>query len=310
MKPIKKQHYVWREYLRAWAQEELINTLLLDFNKIETISLTGVAQERYFYKLVDITHTEIQLLESLIEKSHSSVKGLQSDFLFYFTSFTKLNKLYKENPTPQIKEKLREIEINTMEKAHGLIESHGTKLISCTNITELNQLLSNPHHKNQAIIFICAQFFRTRKIKDAVLEVYKNEKKENIENIWNILSFIMTYNSAMNIAINPNLKFRFLENKSSTNFITSDQPINNLLDNVIDTKGNLKNLELYYPLSPKAAISVHFETSQKSLTENILISEPMVQYFNQIQYKNSLKFLFSEEMEQLVALSRKNTSII
>lgn len=300
----KRQHYVWRKYLRSWSSNEKINTLLLEKKEAMTIDLMGVAQERYFYKLVELTDKEIELLKSLVKKSHSTLQGLQNDFIFAFTSFTHLNKLYKKNPKPELEEKLREIEINTMEKAHGMMEGFGSKLIACTTAEELKQLLSNLDDKYESIIYLCIQYFRTRKMKNAVLDVFNKDKKMNVENIWNIISFIMATNVAMNISLDPNLRIRFFENSTDKSFITSDQPINNLLANDIDIDGNVKKLEFYYPLNPSSAISVHFEPSQKEPVESILLTESMVEHFNNYQLDNSLKFVFANNIEQIEGMKR------
>jgi hypothetical protein len=58
MSVVKRQHYVWRAYLRPWAKNERIWTNFKQLNKIQQPSLMGVAQEKYFYKLVDFTDSE------------------------------------------------------------------------------------------------------------------------------------------------------------------------------------------------------------------------------------------------------------
>ena len=109
----------------------------------------------------------------------------------------------------------------------------------------------------------------------------------------------MATNVAMNVSLDPNLRIRFFENSTDKSLITSDQPISNLLADDIDTDGNVRKLEFYYPLSPSSAIAIHFESSQNKLVENILLTEPMVQYFNNYQLDNSLKFVFANNIEQL-----------
>ena len=68
----------------------------------------NVAQERYFYELIDLTDSEIKILKEFINISHESVQGWQSDFLLKFTLHTSLKKAFEKNKSDEIYEKLRE----------------------------------------------------------------------------------------------------------------------------------------------------------------------------------------------------------
>jgi hypothetical protein len=118
----KKQHYVWRNYLRAWAEDEKIWTFLNKQNKVYKTNLMNVVQERYFYELIDLTDFEIKILKEYINGSHESVQGWQSDFLLKFTIHTSLKKAFEKNKSDEIYKKLREIEINSMEDSHMITE--------------------------------------------------------------------------------------------------------------------------------------------------------------------------------------------
>ena len=59
----KNQHYVFQAYLKPWAENDLI--YCLRDGKIFRPNLAGVACERFFYQLQDLTSEEIQLVENL-----------------------------------------------------------------------------------------------------------------------------------------------------------------------------------------------------------------------------------------------------
>lgn len=304
MSIVKRQHYVWQEYLRSWAHGELIYTLLSEKNEVKKISLVGVAQQRYFYKLIELTDLEIRELESFIKKSHSSLQGLQSDFLFAFTSYSKIAKQSKANSSTSQSEKLRELEINTMEKAHGMIEGFGAKLIACSSFEDINTLFSINDDKYHAIIFLCLQHFRTSKMKSAISQTFEGKEKILADNTWNIMAFLMGTNVAMNLSLDRQLVIRYFNNLTDIDFVTTDQPAINLLANNTDEEGNVKELELYYPLSPRAAITLHFKSSRTSEAQEILINVDMVNYFNNLMIDEAHKFSFSTSNTQLEDLKR------
>lgn len=69
----KRQHYVWRHYLRSWSENETIWTYFKESNKIVRPGLMGIAQENYFYRLVDFTNSELAFLKKFIEGTSPEV---------------------------------------------------------------------------------------------------------------------------------------------------------------------------------------------------------------------------------------------
>ncbi len=57
----KKQHCVWRRYLRAWKvnpDDKDIWTGFLQIGELKKVALMGVAQSSYFYKLEVLNNEE------------------------------------------------------------------------------------------------------------------------------------------------------------------------------------------------------------------------------------------------------------
>lgn len=64
----KRQHYVWRNYLRGWAdKKDHIWALKKDEGKILCPELMGVAQEKYFYRVHELTKPEIDFMRRFIK---------------------------------------------------------------------------------------------------------------------------------------------------------------------------------------------------------------------------------------------------
>jgi len=301
----KQQHYVWRHYLKAWAQNEKnIWAYFKSEQKIINPNLMGVAQERYFYELIDFTDKEEVFLEDFIKSiSHDSVVDLNINFLQIFTSTNKLKKKIINNGIGGsnkeiIEREIRVLEINLMEDAHAKIEQLGTMLVDCVNSRNY-KFLENDDAFYETIMFLCFQYVRTKKMKRAIESSFAGNKSFNMFKFWNITSYAFATTFARSLSFNPDIRFLFYENNTNVNFLTCDQPIINILSDLIDENGNTKGFEWYYPLSPKLALLVHLRTTQKTNIESLLINEPLVIYLNQKVIEYSEDFIFSDNKEQL-----------
>lgn len=304
----KQQHYVWKNYLKPWSNDGKIWTFFKKLDKIEQPNLMGVAQEKYFYKLIDFSEDEEVFLKLFIEEiSHPSVKDLNLDFLAMFTISNKLKKSLAQNSYTQpniayFEEEIRKIEINSMEDTHCKMEELGTKLINYRSIQDLETILQDDYH-HDAIIFLCIQYMRTKKIKSSISLRFKGGKHEELmEKSWNILSYAFATSLAAKISLNENLKFVFIENESENNFITGDQPVFNILNGKVNEKGEVLDFELYYPLTPKYALNIHFRIDQTSQFEVKLADNKMIDYLNKRVFESSEFYIFSDTEKQLERL--------
>ncbi len=304
MSTIKKsQHYVWRNYLRAWANNEHIWTYLRKQNKVISTNLMNVAQSNYYYKLNEINDFEEKILKEFIRKSPKSVQDLQSDFLSMFTIHSKLRKAFNKSNSQEILEEIRKIEINSMENAHSRIERSGEKLIACRTFEDL-KFIEQTNSRFDAIMFLCFQYFRTKNLRNRIKESFKIDPSFPALNIWNIMSFFMALNTAEYISLNPKTRFLFMKNKTSEGFLCSDQPAINLQSDKVDENGEVLELELYYPLSPNSAVLIDFNNNGKERCQNMQIQEDMVNWFNSKIIAYFDNFIFSDNKKQLDKLMK------
>ena len=92
----RKQHHVWKSYLRAWAHEEKI--FCLQSGRVFESNICDVAVERDFYKLPTLSKEDIGYIRLLIGKSPNPATRLYKDFLMLFSIFGWL----KDNPPPHM----------------------------------------------------------------------------------------------------------------------------------------------------------------------------------------------------------------
>ncbi|MDN3707166.1 DUF4238 domain-containing protein [Myroides ceti] len=304
----KRQHYVWRHYLRPWSENESVWTYLKEQDKVLNTGLMNVAQEKYFYELEDFTHEEISFLKKIVDKSHPSLKALNEDFLLIFTSTSilkiQLAKVSNPNHKKVLEAKIREVEVNSMEEIHSYIENLGSKIIQCRSLKDLKDL-DTDDNLFSAIMFLCVQYFRTKNMRKSIETSFMGEKLEKLaKKSWSFMSFTMATNLSRNILFDEKLRFIFIENNTTTPFITCDQPVFNILNDKLNDNGEVVEMELYYPLTSKCSFYLHFRPTQIDRFESMIADEDYVTYLNRKVFENASYYVFSDNKHVLEQIRR------
>lgn len=260
----KRQHYVWRNYLRAWSDpNDLIPALIKDEKKVIATNLMNVAQEKYYYSLEEFSIEEENILkEHMLNFSNEFTENIFKDYFDIFTSYSKIKRFLKTNNIPQekkeeFKNRLEFLKSNTMEDFHTDFENFGQRLIKIKKFEDIS-FLHDRESQMQVYIFICLQYVRTKKMQNNFRKKLKNHEMIKPD-FYNILSIVIATGMACGLIFTKSTKIVFIENISKTDFITSDQPIMNLKSWDKDLRGNTKTLELFYPINPKIALKIHYE---------------------------------------------------
>tara|TARA_Y100001968_G_scaffold333193_1_gene394649 strand:- start:3710 stop:4642 length:933 start_codon:yes stop_codon:yes gene_type:complete len=298
----KRHHYVWRNYLRAWSNSnDLIPSLIKINNKIAITNLTNVAQKKLFYSLEEFTFEEEYYLKKIILSL--SNKETETIFLEYFNLFTSYSRFKRildknnisENKKSEIEQFLKFMKSNFMEDFHSDFEKFGQKLIDIKKVEDL-EFLKDSSALMKTYLFLCFQYVRTNKMKNAFIKNFEGRSTVKAK-FFNIISFVIATGMANGLMNYKESKFVFIRNNSKIDFITSDQPIINLKEHETNNKGNVKSMELFYPISPKIALKVHYNDGKNF--EHIKIYENEVKKFNQIIFDKSEDFVFASSSEQL-----------
>jgi hypothetical protein len=294
----KRHHYVWRFYLKSWANKESIFCKMN--NKIFQSNLMGIGQEKYFYKLNDLTDKEKVIIQKLaINSSPKHLKKLHNNFVNGFTSIYNLKKLFnKELENDNKIAKLFEMyESNMNEDYHSEIESLNIKYIEKLLDKNIN-FFTCEEDRISFSYYIATQFFRTKKMKNNVINAVGNNKLVDIEKIWPILAHIFSTNLGHSIFIDKKFRLVLLVNKTNLEFITGDQPIINTYAVGKLINEEIKELEFYYPLSPKIALLV---TEDKKYKEQIInISDnTIINFYNTGIIKESNTQIYASNREIL-----------
>ncbi|MGB1269959.1 MAG: DUF4238 domain-containing protein [Flavobacteriaceae bacterium] len=294
----KKHHYVWKEYLKAWSENNQVPALIKKSGKIIKANPEGLAQQRYFYALEEFTQEEEIILKKLVNQwSKESTIKINLEFYETFTSYSKLKRLTKTiNLNDELKETLNLLRTNTMEDSHLIFENFGKKLISIRTYEDLS-FLNDEMELFFTMIYISFQYLRTKnmqlKVKD-VIEKYDYLSPKFL----NFLPFIYATSIADTLTYDKHIKFIFLENTSEIDFITSDQPlINNKIDQ-LNYKGTIAQLDIYYPITPRIALLIHYQ-EQKEKYKKVELNSVEVNKYNETIYNHSNEFVFASLTEQL-----------
>ncbi|QQT55343.1 DUF4238 domain-containing protein [Sphingobacterium multivorum] len=185
-----------------------------------------------------------------------------------------------------------------MEKAHEIIENLGRFLLNARDKKDVD-FLNESEKFFEAMMYICFQYFRTRKIKNIMMEAFATVEHFITSRVWPQMTFILSTVLAKSLSLDKNLRIYFLNNSSDVNFITGDQPIFNLLGDDLDSESFAKNLELYYPLSPKVAmlIKVSSEPKEMIIYKNLKTSEVLI--YNSKLFEIAEDFIYSNSEDNL-----------
>lgn len=308
MSIVKRQHYVWRHYLRAWSSKDRIWTYLLEQRKVIPSNLIGVAQELYFYQLSELSAADGRFLRQFIATLPSVVRPLVEDFVRLSEVYSTLKQKLADTPpvganADNIEKQLRDVEINSLEKIHGKIENSGERLIACRSLADLQSLEDSINDEDgdgllTAVFFVCVQYFRTRVRKNVAIQSFPPEWTERVDRYWNILSFGLAASLARSIMADANRQFCFIQNPTTVELVTGDQPVINILDENQNEQGDVTEMALYYPLAPTCALLLQFTPPAEGATEAtrfiaITADASEVASYNLAIFKRSEQFVFS-----------------
>lgn len=265
-----KHHYVWSYYLKNWSKNNKDIYYLTTKGKIALDSTKGLARENYFYKIGDIKSTDIPVLESFIKPCSEDIKKIHRDFFnnIYLTQL--LTKEIKDDKHRIQLEK--QLNSNTFENYLSEIEKNGKHFVDkLTNNEHID--FSVKENVFNLTYFLGHQFTRTKKIKDIISMADSSEIDSHTKEMfrdafnrnWWFICSVLAVNVAKSLALDPKLKIQVIENKSSTKFITSDQPVVNIHED--GSNGN--DIDLYYPLSPIKALIVGTSADRYSSEDEV-----------------------------------------
>lgn len=287
---VKKQHYIWRNYLTKWTDSGdrfkgklfvLRKTLKGNQNKIEFQALEKIGFEKYYYDITGFKEKDILILNQLIahmQKQQMLKFGIEKDTLdealtqrdfiekrvmstsenieneFHF--FEKLIEgdlsFYEDSDNQKVMDELMKRILSSILFGQEISQQEIVELLKKFSCHETLDL------KYEFNRFFCMQYLRsprvinnTKKNIDEIKQNYDEIKDIDTNFFTNMLMVYFGERMALNITQNFKSSILLYKNNTNTPFITGDTPI-------ICLPGKEMNgmSVFHYPVSPKIAVEL------------------------------------------------------
>ena len=290
----KRNHYVQKEYLRAWADNYGKVFQLLKPSKIVNVGINNTLVSSFFYKFFPINEQEKEFLLSFLPKnftdnffSKSTITSIDDvldvmnslperiktcdniylysiDLMIWIASVLDSIDMWPKNvkETDQYKSMIEFIETQTIEEYICGIEESGIPVIK--KIISNQNLLSSDEYE-ELIRYVALSYTRTKEIADSILG--QKYKPVRIERIRPMLQYIIGIVLGQSL-LNNKSDVSILNNKTSLRYITGGQPAVNLC---FEKGQEVKDFQMYFPLCPYKAIKINMEG--KGLVNNEDVTE-------------------------------------
>lgn len=288
MKNKKKQHYVWKHYLKPWSVSGQI--WCNRNNNIFNTALENIGQQRYFYESYSLNEFEGQVIKGMISKMHPSSHQVHGSTYDIYLSTTGRGEYLQKNG---------------IENYHSSIEGRAIKILNGLYRKD-TVLLESDKNRINFCHFLGMQYTRTKRTLDkttkllSVLPVKFPEYngKYDIAKITKVMSLIMADIIGNWIYSDGNISF--IENRNKIPLITGDQPIYNLETNPNNDGIAPEKFKLYYPITPRLALLIAEEKQ-----DNCFIGQDVVVKFNDFIYQSSNEQIYSTSKDLLEQYSTK-----
>lgn len=269
----KKHHYVWKHYLKPWTDNEQI--CCLRQGKRFPTSLENIAQKRYFYESEPLNENELQFLSSFLNQAHPTARKQLSELLDVY-----LKSAYTNDYTKKC----------GLEDFYSLVEENFIPILDKIYQNDFS-FLDDLEERNSFSFFIGIQYMRTHKMRDnfinSLINVPDGLNKDNLGKIFSLFFADIIGNWVFQVG-----RLNLLQNKSDIDFITGDQPIFNKKEH-IKINGNVKEFDLYFPITPKLAIQI------SDYAEGVeFLDRDSVIHYNKMIKSNSKEQIFSKQMTE------------
>lgn len=276
----KRQHYVWRYYLKQWATKDQI-WCLKNGERLFPSSLMGVANEKYFYEIEKFTECEKNYLLCFIrETMHPTVREHCVKFALKFISNSG--------------------KINWVENYYAKIENSSIRFYESLYQKEAS-FIKNDDCLLYFLIFLFEQYFRTKRNEESIKAQFVSVGLPFFVKFFAVLRHIYAKVTAQGgLANKNNYDFKLLKNESPQPFITGDQPVVNINRAKTTPNEESEHLDLYYPLTPTLALLLIHKEHVSKHSESI-DDETFINQYN--------SFIFEESHSQVYAKNKENLKL-
>lgn len=301
----KLHHKVARFYLKAWDEEgraaSRAQVFCLQDGEIRTSSLRNVAAENHFYRLRDLSESDVKFIrEVAIADSPKFLRPYHERLVRWFSLPHRVRRLGASGNAAR--ERLAQVDgvIEEMsEDLHTSIEEDFRAILDSMLAGDLS-FYADRAAGTGFFHGIAAQYLRTDLTKRAQ-RTWKAWEVEAFERTANVLVHIYAMNLGFNLyADRERYRIVLLENCTEVPFITADQPVINIASSPTETEPP-ERFELYYPLSPRKAMLL-VEPSSDHFPRDSSVSAMSVHVYNSLMAAHSYQQIYGSSRQVLDSL--------
>ena len=292
----KRQHYIWRKYLKRWITSDADNKLYVlrkelhgEQNAIECCKLENIGFEKFFYDMTGFTNDSVNILIQLlaymqkdkhyqfmvdqdmlkdayaqrdfIEKNVICVaEDIDNQYNFLDMLENKNCSFYKDSKSQAIMNQMQQIMLDTIFGSNVTLSD--AELTNMFN--EFFSSLYDVDLKYEFNKFFWTQYYRSPKVLKSIKASVNEAKQQKAEfnnldaNFFaNMFAVYCAVQTALNLTQNFTTNIYLFENNTNVPFVTCDTPIINMTSNS-NIKTSTKHL-FYYPISPIIAMQMIVE---------------------------------------------------
>lgn len=303
----KEHHYIWAYYLRNWSTDKNI-WFRSGKGKVIFDSTRMIAKERYFYKVKPLTQEHI---DNIKRWSKQSPKHLEDNHMSYLSDFVCMQQAemqYKQSGIydEEIEKCFEVFKCNGIEDYHTSHENDVKEIIQALVKQDLS-VLEKDNRKLVFFIYLAHQFTRTKTFRDRVLSVIGNNSDPQLQKInrltkesWWFISYMFGMNIGWSFYSTRNHdSYCLLINNTSESFITADQPVVNVHQELTDEVKPPEDhqCDLFYPISPTVAFMINRSNRFKPGISHVDIN--IVREMNSKVARNAHEHVFGKSQESL-----------
>ena len=257
----------------------------------------NLAVEKGFYRLPILSEEDEVFIEKFIEAMPNVLHEANKGWLESFSTPSRVRrKLENKNISVELFDKIiADAEIQAEESLHSRIEGQAIYLLDKMRSGD-SEIWDNENSCIDLAFFMAVQHFRTKKIRDRVIEGFDGINYHDLaKRCWPILRIMMATNLGWSLySERDKWQLRNLVASGGINFITGDQPINN-----IKSGGGHYDLALLYPVTTTRAVLLEPCHERVECYDNNELSDREVHNINKLIYRESHEQVFGHDLDYL-----------
>lgn len=295
----RKHHYVWKYYLNGWRNTEGKVCYRTKKGKIACDNATGLARENDFYKISTLNTEDIIFILNFIQISDVSVRNLHIAFLDKMILQSKQIELADKSNKTELSDRIK---FNTLEDIHSRVEGDAVRIIQELRKGNYFYIFVD-ESRSKLLSYLGHQFSRNKYSRKQFVKAFgsPSEQKALADKNWWLISVVLGVNFGYSLARSFALKRTvMLINETGIDFITSDNPVINVMDSDSEITGiPPEHMDLYFPISPNLAYMVNDSDNYGEGLVNaneemaIALNTKMLQQSDETIFGNSIEIIKS-----------------